>query len=119
MDRVVDEFLAEPFAAAEPGSGSDSLKVSSRRQIVSLGAGLDSRYFRLWQEAKTYNNKQEPDATGASSGVASGPTAAAAAATEEARLVPELPPLVVNGKVLSWRVQHLKSQLSIGHLSLD
>jgi hypothetical protein len=104
MDRVLDEFLAEPFSMADSGSSSDSEKVLPQRgrQIVSLGAGLDSRYFRLWQDAKSYDNKLGPDAAGTSPKAAS----AAAIAAEDASKMPELPPLVVNGKVhLSQSVQ--------------
>jgi hypothetical protein len=91
MDRVVDEFLAEPFPVAGP-SGIASA-VAPRRQIVSLGAGLDSRYFRLWQQFRDYNSAPSLS-TPLPSGAATEGVAAVAAAP-----LAELPPLVVNGKV--------------------
>lgn len=98
MDRVVDEFLAEPFPAVGPSGVAAA--VAPRRQIVSLGAGLDSRYFRLWQQARADNaqcrSSRAPRPPGA---VPAAKTAAGGAAP-----LPELPPLVVNGKVRPPRV---------------
>jgi len=77
MDRVVEDFLCEDFGGA-------------RRQVVSLGAGLDSRFFRLWDRA------QQPG--GASSPAVPATVAAAAAAVSAA--IAARAPLVVNGKVI-------------------
>ena len=45
MDRLVDEFLSASFPSSTKGSEGMEASAPPKRQIISLGVGLDSRSF--------------------------------------------------------------------------
>ena len=64
MDRLVDEFLSAPFPPSTKRSeGVGSQVLGQKRQIISLGAGLDSRFFRLKQRSIEHRTATRTSAT--------------------------------------------------------
>jgi O-methyltransferase involved in polyketide biosynthesis len=91
MDRVVDEFLSMPFP---PCHGTPP-----KRQIVSLGAGFDSRFFRLKQRSIVARQTGTIDKN-ANVGVGDGLSRCSYGKTRQSQ---RAAPLVVNGKVINAR----------------
>ena len=93
VDRVVDEFLGTAFPARRDGGEP------VRRQIISLGAGLDSRFFRL-KERSIRAQRDGHEARGLSGGLSNDAPVGAPAAAPPPSAHAAPPPLVVNGKVI-------------------